>query len=917
MATLQPGEKSRMYALGGLARGGAFRGGYVSGKVFIAIDGTHQGFGRPDAHTGILLDSLRITDLLDETPNRCAFRVNGYAETTGSEIVITLGTKNSNTRLFAGYVTDTQQIYAAQRPANVQTECSAIDYTWLLSFVKVTTRYSNLSASAILTDLIARYGAASGFTAKHVAPDLPVVNEITFTEEDLGDAITRVMRRIGGYWFADYNLDLHAFLEAEIGSGAPEPLTPAHRSLAQFVYAMDRSQVLTRVHVEGRGSRLLSHVRIGDTMLPLDTVEMFEMASDVYLKAAFQGSEGGAQYLTFTGRLQGGTGSLVGPGIAPPGALAAAPATGTGLGTGRYTYAYTFQTAAGETLPSPLAVVDVGAPLPSPTAAPTLGLIQSATGVDAGTHLWGYTHVSSGGGETLLSPGAGPLNTQQPLTPSGGISATYHYTGGTLTPNYYYAYRVTYLPDGGGETTAAPYGATHALTLTNTKIQLIIGSSGGGGGVQFNIPPGVPRVNIYRSRGAPTSVNANGPFYYVGNADTVPGGIGGSLQASFMDNVPDSSLGTTPLPTANTGLVSNRKVRVVTSASSSPNITGAKIYRTPANASTPYKLVAQVSGANGAVTYDDVITDAALGAEPPVTNTAGTEYRAVALAQIAAGPPGTIARPVYRTAVNGTQLKLAAWIGDNTTTSALDQFTDAQLGANVPTGDTSGLTQTTGQVGAGATALPVANAAAFETGGGWAVIGNGEQVIRYSGHSNTALTGIPATGIGAITAAIVFNSTVTTAPMLTGVPASGDRAIRDKNLTAGDEIYLVVQCDDATRAQALAADLHRGTGVRETWIQDRRLSVTEARARGQATLALHPIDDLRVTYTCRDLRTSAGKTITVNLPAPTNVSGAFTIQQVTIGNFRPRGEQYPTFTVDASNRQFSFEDLLRRTKTKD
>ena len=53
----------------------------------------------------------------------------------------------------------------------------------------------------------------------------------------------------------------------------------------------------------------------------------------------------------------------------------------------------------------------------------------------------------------------------------------------------------------------------------------------------------------------------------------------------------------------------------------------------------------------------------------------------------------------------------------------------------------------------------------------------------------------------------------------------------------------------------------------------------------------------------------AGKTITVNLPAPTNVCGTYQDSAGQIGNFRPRGEQYPTFTVDASNRQFSFEDL--------
>ena len=39
MATLQAGEKARMYALGKIMRGGASRGGYVSSQVFITIDG--------------------------------------------------------------------------------------------------------------------------------------------------------------------------------------------------------------------------------------------------------------------------------------------------------------------------------------------------------------------------------------------------------------------------------------------------------------------------------------------------------------------------------------------------------------------------------------------------------------------------------------------------------------------------------------------------------------------------------------------------------------------------------------------------------------------------------------------------------------------------------------------------------------
>ena len=72
MATLTAGEQARMYALGKIMRGGASRGGYVSSAVYIAIDGVHVGFGATPHR--VLLDTLTITDELDETPNTCGFR---------------------------------------------------------------------------------------------------------------------------------------------------------------------------------------------------------------------------------------------------------------------------------------------------------------------------------------------------------------------------------------------------------------------------------------------------------------------------------------------------------------------------------------------------------------------------------------------------------------------------------------------------------------------------------------------------------------------------------------------------------------------------------------------------------------------------------------------------------------------------
>lgn len=908
MATLQPGEKARMFALGGIARGGATRGGYVSGASFIAIDGVHVGFGGAPgaAHVGTIIDSLTITDALNEAANTCRFRINGMVPAAGAEVRITIGSKNRVGPLFAGFALTVLQGYAADKPANLNADVSAVDYTWLLGFTKVTKIYRRQSATGIAIDLVATYAAANGFTTHNVAPYLPTLDEITFTNEELDQALTRLAKRIGAYWYVDYLKDVHLFFE-ETTNGAPEVLTPAHKSLRDVRKTADRTQVLTRVYVEGRGSTILGAVKAGDTLIPIEAVDMFEAAPDVFAKISPHGSEGAAEWVSFTGVVAGGAGSLVGPGVGPPGAPVVGRAVGAGLSRGVYQYAYTDVTPAGETLPSPLAVIDVGAPVPAPLEAPSTQALAAATGVDVGWHSHVYTYITDAGGETTPSPASQSVVTQGPLTPSGGISGGGPISGGSLIPHTYYGYAVTYEGGAGGETTKATAGASLS-TANDTAIRLGIGAPDPTS--SYVIPAGVTRINIYRSPGDSSGGSAywNGPFYKIGSV--AYGGTGAAIFDDF-----GYPLGA-PIPSTNTAQMRLGVIRVITPASPDSVITGVKIYRARADiAGAPYKLVEQLTAALGAVTYDDVKADAALGAAPPGTNTTGDAYRAVAVSSIAPGPSPTNARRIYRTKVNGAQLFQSGAFNDNVSTAYTDTIADSAISVPAPTSDTSGLAQVPGQVPAGSSAIVVANLAPFEAGGGWAVIGNGEQVIRYHGKAGNTLTGIPALGIGAIVAAVAYNSTITAAPMLTGIPAAGTLAIFE-DLNGGDEINLVVRREDGARQTTLAAMIKTGPGWREEWIQDRRLAIAEARARGDATLALRPLEDVTITYTCRDLRTAAGKTITVNLPAPTNISGAFKIQSVTIGNFRPFPNQYPTFSVTASSSQFSFEDWLRRMETK-
>jgi hypothetical protein len=382
---------------------------------------------------------------------------------------------------------------------------------------------------------------------------------------------------------------------------------------------------------------------------------------------------------------------------------------------------------------------------------------------------------------------------------------------------------------------------------------------------------------------------------------------------TYTDTTPTASLGAAP-PTVNTSAAS--QVPLTNVPIGGPDVTARRVYRTPANVGDLPRLVLTIAD-NTTTSVVDTVADAALGAVPPVTTTALANR--VQLSAIPIGAGTVTARKLYRTAAGAGALQLLTTLADNATTTYLDALADASLGAAAPGSDTSGLTQPPGQVTAGSTAIIVASSGAFRPAGGWAVIGNGAQVIRYTGTTANALTGVPATGPGAIVASISYNSTVTAAPLLIGVPAAGDGAIVYP-IPNGDDVNLWIQVDDAA-AQAAVALLFTSaaagghSGVIEDVVQDRRLSAVEARARGAAHLAQRRDVQLRIKYRCRDVNARAGRTVTVNLLAePYQLSAQFIIQSVTIRDFTPA--LLPIFEVDASSMRFSFEDLLRRIGTR-
>lgn len=763
-------QKAVMYALGGVARGGATRGGYVNGRPYLLVDGVEAQID--DVERG----SVEIEDVLNEQPNQCRFRLEGLIPNRGDEVVLTIGSKNRICRLFGGQVLRARTFYQG---GTTWSEVTALDYTMPLRGILVTAHYIGQSATAILQDLFLN---APGYSTLKVQESLPVIDEVTFTNQPLPDAVSHVLARIGGYWYCDYNRVIHAFTDDEAQETSPTDLTLTHPTLEEFTHDPDDSQVATRCYVEGRGARILSDVAIGDTMVPLDAVDMFEAVGE-FAKVSPQGSSGGAQHLVFSTVVAGGAGTVVGPGVTPSTGPTTDLQAGAGVNAGAHQYAYTWVTAAGESLPSPTGSATTGV-VPAPTAAP---------GHYSETNTWVARYAP---GDTLQ------------------------------------------------------YAFANSFDYAGTFITALVS------GASYTVP------------------QWNDPTFHAATQHVT---------------------GVTP---------SDRTLARYVQIYCNQNGTGFKKLTT-----------ISIPGAN--VAFDMADTFGLLGAAAPA---ASATIQQVPLTGISIGPSGTTSRKVYRTVADGSQLKLLTTIADNTTTTSTDSTADGSLGANAPVSDTSGLTQPSGQTNPGATTLRVAGTGFARSTGGWAAIGNGQQVIRYTGFSAGALSGIPASGPGAIAAPVTFGSTITGCSMLTGIPSTGVGSIREA-VAAGDELYLVVQVDDLTQQAEMASRYTTATytdsGVRSMWVQDRRLSIAEARARGRAELAAVSQGIIGVAYTVRDPRTRSGRTVTVTMGAPVNVSGEFKIQRVSIsdiGTDEDADVAAPTYRVEASNALFSLEDLLRQNR---
>ncbi|HXU05226.1 MAG TPA: hypothetical protein VN903_29910 [Polyangia bacterium] len=710
--------------------------------------------------------SLDVHDVINDAPNTATLVVDDATPpTVGGRLKVVFGVDPKYT--FTGTLQAARQSYVGRAHADAWA-CEAIDDTARADWLRPFGAWENVSASTVAQQIVASF--MPGFSSAAVQAGLPAVTVYLDGTERVNGALRLLAKLIGGYYYFD-DYVLHLFTGDEPGAN-PDDVTgaPGGQLLEdpRLEAASDDSQIRTRCYGKGHSEPTLSAVTAGDTKIPIANAVMFTAGGG---KAISEW-----QRLTYTGTVIGGDGALVGPGVTPSAAPVAAITDGSGIEAGAHNYAYTWVTAAGETMPSPIAAVTLTG---GQVAAPTFS-------------------VSSG-----IQPGGPPA----------GLYITY---------------------------------------------QMLIVSSGGNG--LYSVGSVVLGI---------TSTGNRPVLNFVTTADM----RGRAIEFYRNDN---NGTGWSPVP-----------------------IMGGPVGSSWTNPYPP----SQPAGYGQQWTDQLVSYGGGFVTAPPGPNYMGplTGNR-VALSGVSTGPAGVTARKVYRTAANLTPLKLLTTLANNTATTYADAQADATLGATAPATDSSGLTMPAGQVLPGAAAMSVSGTGWALPAGGWAIIGNGQQIIRYTGISGNQITGIPATGAGAITAAVNYNSTVTGAPMLIGVGGLGTALI------LGAPVNIWVQVDDTAAQAALAARVG-GSGIVEQLIIDERRGEPSLLALCNADLALYGRPIVTIRYTTFDLNSRAGRPVRVHLAQPA-IDQTLTIQDVTIATSDGTGP--PRLTVTASSIRTSLEDLLRR-----
>lgn len=386
------------------------------------------------------------------------------------------------------------------------------------------------------------------------------------------------------------------------------------------------------------------------------------------------------------GRVDAG-GNIVAALDPPASALTATASATAGNLNGTYTYVVTYTTFAGETLPGPTSSsvapaskqVDLTAIPTGPAGTKSRKIYRTTRQVDGVTTGWRFlteiadntttTYTDDTADTSLTYAPPMPIAPPQvgPLVGSAGA--------GALTGNY--SYVLTYVTPW-GETAAGPVSNTFAASSNGISLKEM----------PFGGVKNVSAMRVYRTQSGGSTYYYNPTLRLTGTSTDTSGTITDPSVSQRDDNNGDGSLNT------------NIKPPTSENTSNRPAAPSASLITSAGNLTQNLKYVWAYSYVN------------ASGAESALSTMSGTVTpdgtgQQASLTSISAGPPGTVARKIYRSFLTPQNNILAQPINDNvtgpfmlvgtiannSTTTYTDNTADNQLTVNRP--------QKTGFVGAG------------------------------------------------------------------------------------------------------------------------------------------------------------------------------------------------------------------------
>lgn len=202
-------------------------------------------------HTNkVLLDSLTITDQLNQSVDTATFRVQRIADigktykpTLGEEVII----EDTGTRIFAGLIVDYTENVESTLEITYDIKCK--DYTHLLDGKLVVEKYENMTIEDIIDDIVTTY-APSGFTTAGVSCPI-VAKTVVFNRVSFSACMEKLSRLTGYQWRVDYYKDIKFFERNSIG--APYNLEDNNDTYIfnSLSLSNDISQLRNRVYVRG------------------------------------------------------------------------------------------------------------------------------------------------------------------------------------------------------------------------------------------------------------------------------------------------------------------------------------------------------------------------------------------------------------------------------------------------------------------------------------------------------------------------------------------------------------------------------------------------------------------------------------------------------------------------------------------